>query len=699
MGSKLIPTASEERREYIIWNNLIVDHFFNQDNANKEVILFLTEEVIENIGKEKGMGMKSFIQAIISGISGLNISTVERICEDALKLFQEWKDVRKGPPPYVGYLAFFSLVAATQYDEFALNAYYPKFWKLLGSQNKEGVPKRFQYMQELWYDLEQWTKYDKSEELGIFTVRIRGKMRHVGIPLFQSLCSNDELNNLPRMFEAAYLDPLDPPNPKVILELIIKNEERIFKNRTIKMLKDDSSESKVFREALLMLVLDRLEDWDYEIPSLIHENVPKNDHRLSAGLRICMNIDIASRLAKCYLRFQSKKPIPEEGLIIRDSTNDEEYQCSGYINNWSSPLTKVGGHEIIDAKKMNWEKGGRFEDVDKKWIIWLRSSDVRVFKEGIDGLRDWVEVQRIERNNRYLVACTSTLEEEIVSWGKKSVSSFRAVEIVEGLPKGWRLFECPNIIESCKEIKQLTISNFTRVYIRRGIRSKGRNTYFSFALPNVVIEGKQGNERLIVNKYDRGVSNSNGEWHLSEYSLGVDLIHLEVLREGELLYNKYIRVESLGLIPDINGTPWRNSRGEISYNQNVEPLARGGCVIGIDEVQHFKDILPFQLSDKILIIGKVPGQVLEWPKEEIDVTWDPVWALIHVNKKIWEVHYVGNNMPTPMMSDKSPWEQDKKLLKLWKEVTYNRRKTTKKPRILILRKLWEEYVRCGKDVK
>lgn len=692
----MIPQTGEDEYKYITWNKLIVDYFFNPDKAGKEVILFLNEEAIKNIGKENGMGMVDFIQAIINGTTK---SSKDRVCQEAKELYSNWKDARIGVPPYVGYLAFFVLVAATQYEDVAPNAYYPKFWKLLGGQDTTGTPKGFHEMHELWDDLERWTKEDKNEEFGIFKVRIRGGMRHIGIPLFQSLCSNEELNNLPTMFEAAELDPMDPPNPEVILGIMIGYKEQIFTARTIKMLKETSIESSAFREALVMMVLDKLEEWDYTSPSIGGDSGTRNEQRFRAGLRICMNIDPASHFARCYLRFQSRKPIPDDGLTLHNTSGDEEYSCSGYINNWSSPLKESETLEDLDGRKLDWEQGGRLHDANGKWTAKLRASGVRVFKEGVDGLKDWVEVQRIERKNKYTIACSARYVDEITAWGENSVGCFKPMEVDQGLPQAWHLFECSDIQDSCKEIKQLTVSSFTRVSLREGITSKGRNLYFSFALPNVVIEGGKGDERLIINGQDNGTSSSNGEWHIQEPRSDEKVIRIEVKRGEDSLYRTSIKIESFETMPDLDGTPCRNAIGEITSCQTDEPLARGGFVTGIDEVEHYKDQLPFHLSNRILFIGKVPGQVVEWPKKEINEEWDPEWAIIHVKKKFWEVHFVGNPMSRPMIIGGKNTLYDKGAIKLWREATYNRRKTTKKPEILRLKKLWEEYQECGKDVK
>ena len=62
-------------------------------------------------------------------------------------------------------------------------------------------------MIDLWDDLEQWSVHDRTGELGVFQARIVGGKIHIGLPLAQTILTETERGDLPRMFADAKLDP------------------------------------------------------------------------------------------------------------------------------------------------------------------------------------------------------------------------------------------------------------------------------------------------------------------------------------------------------------------------------------------------------------------------------------------------------------------------------------------------------------
>jgi len=136
--------------DYSKWNNLIARKFFNEEMAGREVLLYVNEEIINHLGSDAGAGVEDYIQCIKTGPEGVKsvflvpesdtlideevVAILEEyhICRKALRLYDEWKRQRESEyPPYIAYLAFFSL-AATVGGNFVPQAYYPRLWTLLG---------------------------------------------------------------------------------------------------------------------------------------------------------------------------------------------------------------------------------------------------------------------------------------------------------------------------------------------------------------------------------------------------------------------------------------------------------------------------------------------------------------------------------------------------------------------------------------
>ena len=357
-----------------------------------------------------------------------------------------------------------------------------------------------------------------------------------------------------------------------------------------------------------------------------------------------------------------------------------------------------GIREKFSAKDLSWKTGEQFDDVSGEWQTKLRASSTRVFKDRVNGLKDWVEVQRIDRRSRYLIASTGSDTEKIRLWGPRSTDSFKQVEC-DGLPENWELFDCRNITKSCEGINSLTISSFTRVLLVGGIKSGGRNSYFDFAKPQVLIENGTGEELVKINGFEALKPKNNNEWIIPDNIETGRPLRLEVTRGDESIARKFLRFDFFDSLPDFENTPYRNSTGDVINQFSGGPLAQGAFVKGFENTNDFKFQLPFYLSHRLFFIGPIPGQVVDWPSEDIAQDWEPVWAIAIINRKKWEVHYVGASFVQPNFSLSKDRKYDIKDIKKWKEITYNKRKITDQPKMRLFKELWAQYKEQGRNAK
>jgi hypothetical protein len=114
--------------EYRAWNDLIAAKFFNPEAANRPVLLNVTRELINELGRAQGVGVQDFIEAVKTGPDGFWASG---ICEKAEEISRFWRRKRPLYPPYLGYLALFVLAADFR-GNFASHAYYPCRQSVLG---------------------------------------------------------------------------------------------------------------------------------------------------------------------------------------------------------------------------------------------------------------------------------------------------------------------------------------------------------------------------------------------------------------------------------------------------------------------------------------------------------------------------------------------------------------------------------------
>jgi hypothetical protein len=688
--------------DYLAWNDLIAKHFFNEERAGREVLLYVNEHLLETLGSEQSVGKDDFINALKIGPPWVNR---QGFCQKAVQAYTNWRSRQLEYPPYVGYLAFFVLSAGADAG-FAPQAYYPNFWTLLGEPADKGTPPSFDDMILLWKDLEGWSREDKHETLGRFVARIRGGWWKVGLPLSQTIISEEERKNLAWFFEEANLDPTDPPSPEVMARLFSVYGSSVFERKTLRLLQSTEAESNILKQALIELVLDELENWDgtvYEAKEA-EAGRPARRRMQAVGMRICMSHDAVAQEAECCLRFKAGRPFPEEGLQFERKNDSRVYFCMETFQGWSTPLKYNENDSVrrLDAASVDWVRGENFIDKENGWRAKLRSTTTRLFRLNMDGLPGWIESQRLERGIEFYVASCGPYTETIRNWGIKSCERFKELG-VSGLPHGWALFYGKNAKESCNGIDVLSISSQVRMLLREGMRAGKGNMFFNFAPPKIVIENGTGGERVTINNKPMIQKNVlEPVWTIPEGFLKGDTasfgepLRIEV-QLNNLWLSKIIRIVTFGLPASCSETPFRNRLGQFC-NQDELSKVRGVNTNSIPSDVSYPKFLPFHLSNRILFIGRRPGEISDWPNEGFPQDWQPVWALAFKKRNLWIAHFCGIAEDARIDSAPGRPVNDKKRLKMWREALWINRKITAGPELRQLKKVWKKYVEAASDV-
>jgi hypothetical protein len=323
--------------KYLDWNDLIASHFFRPEMAGRSIHLYVTEELITDIGQNYGADLSDFIKAVKTGPIGVQ---GKGICQKALQSMKYWKNRQEQegyPPPYIGYLALFVLAADIE-EDFADQAYYPRLWRLLNEEPTSPQYKDFNQMWKLWDDLSRWANEYKSGEVGIFNINIAGRWIHVGRPIAQTLLTEKERRELPSIFAAADLDPTAPPSEEAIASLLVKHGSKLVKhgskslrNRTLKLLQKTSNANEL-RQALLERILDELRGWDgtAEVPS-------SDGSQIYGFLRLCCKLNTIAGRATFTLRCTTKREFPEDNLLLC-LDDSQSFSCYEHGGGWSSEL-------------------------------------------------------------------------------------------------------------------------------------------------------------------------------------------------------------------------------------------------------------------------------------------------------------------------------------------------------------------------
>ena len=684
---------------YIKWNDLIARRFFNENMAGREVLLYVNEDTITQIGGEAA-GVEDFIQSVKTGPDW---ATKSDICQKALQSYRGWRIKHLEYPPYIAYLAFFVL-AATRGGDYDPKAYYPKLWNLLGEPDGSGTPLHFDHMAELWGDLEKWCTEDKHEELGRFIARIRGGMVHVGRPLSQTLLSDDERNYLHLIFSEAELDPTDTPSDAVLRRVLLNYGKDGLEKRTLKLLKGMQGNSSEMVNALIDLVLNKLVEWDGRVD--LHPTSGSNHNLSQVGLRICLELNRVSGTIASTLRLKTNRPFPDNGLEFE--YDGQIFSCKETVPNWSTKLTNANTQPSrpLDAATVNWSTGARFEDKENKWRAHLKGADVRLFlpgnREGFS--RAWVESQRLERDCKFVVACRDSRVADVQRWGIDCCEKFEE-QSFQGLPHGWSLFEGMGAHESCEGIDVLTLSSLLRIRLQGGIKIGRGNRYLKFGPPLIVMEGGDGSERVTLNGDElKREDLSIARWHIPADAPVDCPLSIEVFKdEPDPLQKHVIRLEEPELPISFKDVPSRDSSGRVLTGDVSVPCATGAVVAGVGPPPVLPPALPTYLSRRITFLGSRPGEIVDWPDEDLPDEWQPVWAVDKSETDKWPVHFCGQPEDAGTIPNPNHAISNLHAVKRWREAIWVKRKKTKYqktgyPTLPKIRDIWNKYREVAKRV-
>jgi len=685
--------------EYLQWNELIARHFFNEENAGKEVLLYVNEDIIEELGQPYGCGIDDFVNSVKEGPLW---AYHEHLCQKALQTYSSWRHRNLSFPPYIAYLACFVLAAGIHGD-FAPHAYYPRLRKLLGETDNTSPLPSFDKMIDLWDDLEKWTVEDKHEELGRFVARIRGGWWKVGLPLSQTIISKDELKRLPVLFDAAGFDPSAPPSHQVMLKLLRSYGNLVFEKRTLKVLQagKGSNGDNVLLDNLVEMVLSELEEWNGSVvfeKKQVNEKDETSICKINAGLRLCIHYDPISGKAQTSIRLKTNASYPEGGLVFTNAQYGSSFLCEEAYQGWSKKIRDEES-KPVDAASFSWTNGIRLEDRSNNWIALLKGDKVRLFIPGKpEGLPGWVESNRLNRNSRFLIAVTEDVSSTVRSWGDQNCGSFQELQVT-GLPQGWLLFKGDNATNSCENIDVLTIPPFMRLLLRGGVKISSGNTYLCNAPPLIVIENVLGDVEVSIN--EKVIAPQKGEkyaWKLPDDVETGELLKIKA-KSGSDELRRTIRLAEARSFGSLDDTPWLDSFGKDISNVKENARLRGAVVIEDEDSNGRVAFTPKPPKCKRLTyIGPVLGQISKYPQEPFPEDWEPVWSLVKTGRKKWRLSCCRKNLqsiPVPLIN---ACNIHGRKIKKWREYVWVKRKKIRQPDIPAIRKKWIEFSEAARHV-
>ncbi|HZN70093.1 MAG TPA: hypothetical protein VFC00_00180 [Micromonosporaceae bacterium] len=680
--------SEAEASSYMAWNDALAARYFHPEAAGQQVYLYVTEDVIRDVGRPLGGGVDEFIAAVRAGPPG---ATRSGHCQRALRSAEGWRERGLAYPPYVAYLALFVLAGGHE-GAFAAHAYYPRLWELLGERG-EGSPPSFDRMIELWDDLERWSTQDLDGQLGIFEARIVGGWVHVGLPLAQTVLTEAERRALPKVFAAARLDPDAPSSTRDLHRAVVQYGRPVLRPRTVSAVERGS---EAFKRAVLDVIAGDYLEWDGQVPA---PTGPSQRHEIQAALRLCLAVDRVAGVARARLRCHARVEFPDEGLRLEGA--GAPLRGAEYLPGWSHPVSDMAtGTEFVPPEDA-WQAGLVLADLQRGWHARLRPARIRPFVSGeAEGLPGLVEQPGLPQRRPFYLAFRAEDWARLQPWAEEDCTGWREIPISSGLPSGWRLATVgeartdrgPSILDP-----RAAFPDRIGARLAGGIRSSAAgNTFFPFAPPRLVVDGIGPAEAVYCQD---GVLDEDRRTP-GTYTLPGDLptdtrIAIEI-RRGE----ETIRRLSLYLA---TGVSWRLHTPVAALDSCGEPLADASSPAGIAGAAVAAAAEPFRhdllrtpglspAARKIYFIGNTPGAVAVWPAEPLP-PWNPVWAVAFNDHG--RPLYCGTSLA--QVRPTAGRAGSHRQAKTWRQVLWRWRRRITPPPDQPFKALWREYREAARD--
>lgn len=570
--------------DYIEWNNIISEYFFNPTNAGKNIHLYTTRTDIIYLAKKyfeeesDDEIWDDFILSIKRGLPGSNgnVTAKAKYAYEKRQLLRI-NSIEIKHPPYITYLVFFVLPLIEGLDgTYSANNYYDRLNRFLrtnGINETIGTNDfRNNQINNLWDDLANWANVKNNGDLGLFNV-IPFTNRHwvyVGKVFSQCVLPPKFLNRLPELFESIGLVP-DTFYEDAFLRDKIKNSRTdLIPQNTLDFLKKNDELSN----SIIQTIQREYKKWTGETHEEIEEGtmLRKRRNYTIAPLFLQFKVNTNDEEIKFSYRMRSSNDYPEDLKF-------GEYQNLYEINGWSKTLP-FDFNESLELK-----------DNFNKWIAKFPDRDVRLFvSAGTFQLSHdfWIETEMLSKTERMYLLCKNVKQESIKEWGKTfSAGNFKQEEDFEGLPENYSLFWFRYPTQGHSEIPSLTLYTQKRIELIGGLKVNFRS-YIKDFLPDVEIVNSDGNESVYLQYkgtdekiFLQQKQSLNNRWLLpNEIAINTDFyvkVEDENFSGNELAYN-LISPDNTAIQVDGSKLPKRDSFGR-RITTNAEQYCLGSNIV------------------------------------------------------------------------------------------------------------------------
>lgn len=516
---------------YLEWNNAIIKHFFNSENEEKEVMLYFSESIIDEIGsnnfpKSDDGYIVDFYKALRQGVNGItNDNYIQRILDLEKKYVAGCRgiaDINFDYPPYLSYILAFILpfTSGSASEDFNLNNfhdYVKEFFeeKQLTNNYDGHIRNHLNDIDGLWKKINDWLMEEKNFRFGILEeINPPQQRRFVGKFEYHILFRKEQEERLSMIFDENDILPGGAISENEVRRILVNNYQRLKLSKNTKNRINDPGDyigGKILKRALSFY-----KTWD----GIIHTVEGQRGYSRNR-LVLCLDFNFLSkRINLKYFRIFSKNGIPENLRLVKhrgDLLEENVHQVNSF---YSNPITNC----FIDLST-NVQLVDNSARIKYNW----KSKKIYLFKK-ISNF-DWVEISKVEYNvGKTLIVCQRTFyEQELKTWfdGIRNTKNLFDDNAKTDLPNEWFAFT----IESITDYPHLSIQELIpdpavkpKINFDKSFYIDGK--LFKDKLPVVWLENTE-TIGVIVAKYEDGTE--------------IPLEHYTEIDEGVTRnYNQYI---------------------------------------------------------------------------------------------------------------------------------------------------------------
>ncbi|MER3373319.1 MAG: hypothetical protein RIM83_01625 [Allomuricauda sp.] len=483
---------------FLEWNNYIAKHFFNSDQAGKDIHLFITKQEIINLAKENFVEesdqeiWEDYIRKLRNGLPGS--SAYPDIFDKAIHSFQQWKrGIRKIDgvelkyPPYISHLVFAVLPLIEIQGNYYATNYYDRLKDFLDENNiQQNLRNKLRDIDELWADLSHWSINTKNGELGCFKELLftHETRKFVYKPFSQCVLTPKAIRKLPDFFYTTGFVPktfyqdeffrqqLCSRNGIAILEL---------KPSVVEIIKKPADE---IGQSIIETVKSEFNQWTGEEHEIVlKDGIEKKIRKNTVvPLKLQFKVNEDGEIVFSYRVKYSSEPPPELKFDEFEDIYENEH--------WSRSL------------KRNYKDSFELKDTNNKWKAVFDFKNIRLliragyFQLGNDY---FIETEKLTRVEEMYLLCTNNISQSIQEWCENCCSEFRNESTLINVPPDHSLFWFKNPYQSHAEFPQLKVYENKTISLRAGTGLKiGYLTYLNEMLPEVEISNADGNEKVYI---------------------------------------------------------------------------------------------------------------------------------------------------------------------------------------------------------